>query len=120
MQTRKGTSACSSHPLSTHPRLETRASACWPAAATLGAWHRLGCRTVDAAYDQGSGGGSTFRPRVHNDVYNVSVHQSIAREPRGRRSQGLRATGATTLATVHDLFCELVFKNQKLPKTSTK
>jgi hypothetical protein len=31
-----------------------------------------------------------------------------------------RATGAATLATVHDLFCEPVFKNQKLPKTSTK
>jgi hypothetical protein len=31
-----------------------------------------------------------------------------------------RATGATTLATMHDLFCEPVFKNQKLPKTSTK
>jgi hypothetical protein len=30
------------------------------------------------------------------------------------------ATGAATLATMHDLFCEPVFKNQKLPKTSTK
>jgi hypothetical protein len=49
---------------------------------------------VDAAYDQGSGGGSTVRPRVHSDIYNVSVRRSIAREPRGWRSQGLRARQA--------------------------
>jgi hypothetical protein len=61
-QTRKGTSACSSHPLLTHPRLEARASACWLATATPGVWRRLGCHTVDAPYDQGSGGGSTVHP----------------------------------------------------------
>jgi hypothetical protein len=31
-----------------------------------------------------------------------------------------RVTGTATLATVQDLFCEPIFKNKKLPKTSTK
>jgi hypothetical protein len=36
-------------------------------------------------YERERGGGSMVRPRVHSDVYDVSVHRSIAREPRGRR-----------------------------------
>jgi hypothetical protein len=33
-----------------------------------------------AVYGRERGGGSTIRPRVHNDVYDVSVHRSIARD----------------------------------------
>jgi hypothetical protein len=44
-----------------------------------------------AVYGRERGGGSTVCPRVHNDVYNVLVHQSIAR---GHVDSAVRSTRA--------------------------
>jgi hypothetical protein len=55
-----------------------------PATARHMVAHACGA-SLRAVYVRQRGGGSMFRPRVHSDVYDVSIHRSIAREPRGRR-----------------------------------
>jgi hypothetical protein len=81
-----------------------------PATARCVAAHACGV-FVRAVYGRERGGGSTVRPRVHNDVYDVFVHRSIVRATWTARSGAPVRTWAQRLrCPPHSLFHLSIFE----------